>query len=206
MATGLLVLDMLTDFTTGRLANPAAGQITGAIAALVGAARAREDWLVVYGNDAHRPGDFELAVFGEHAMAGSPGAEVIGELAPQPGDIVVPKRYYSAFTETDLDATCRVHRIERLVVTGQHTDCCCRHSCYDAFARGIAGHRGGRGQRCHRRVRAVRGRPLPAGPRRRAALSAHLLRRADQQRCGSGVAAATPRSKRGASAGRARAV
>jgi nicotinamidase-related amidase len=23
------------------------------------------------------------------------------------------------------------------VVTGQHTDCCCRHTSYDAFARGI---------------------------------------------------------------------
>jgi nicotinamidase-related amidase len=138
MATALLVLDMLTDFTSGKLANPAARRITEPIAALIQAARGRDDWLVVYGNDAHRPGDFELAVFGEHAMAGSPGAAVIDELAPQPGDIVVPKRYYSAFTETDLDTTIRMHRIDRLVVTGQHTDCCCRHTSYDAFARGIS--------------------------------------------------------------------
>jgi nicotinamidase-related amidase len=138
MATALLVLDMLTDFTSGKLANPAARRITEQIAALIHAARGRDDWLVVYGNDAHRPGDFELAVFGEHAMAGSPGAAVIDELAPQPGDIVVPKRYYSAFTETDLDTTIRMHRIDRLVVTGQHTDCCCRHTSYDAFARGIS--------------------------------------------------------------------
>ena len=137
MVTALLVLDMLTDFTSGRLANPAAGQIIEPIAALARVARERDDWLVVYGNDAHRPGDFELAVFGEHAMVGSPGAEVIGELAPQAGDIVVPKRYYSAFTQTDLDATCRVRGIGRLVVTGQHTDCCCRHTSYDAFTRGI---------------------------------------------------------------------
>ncbi len=138
MATALLVLDMLTDFTSGKLANPAARQITEPIAALIEAARGREDWIVVYGNDAHRPGDFELAVFGEHAMADSPGAEVIDELTPQPGDIVVPKRYYSAFTETDLDATCRVRRIDRLVMTGQHTDCCCRHTSFDALVRGIS--------------------------------------------------------------------
>jgi len=137
MATALLVLDMLTDFTSGKLANPAAAQIIEPIAALTQAARERDDWLVIYGNDAHRPGDFELAVFGEHAMAGSPGAAVIGQLAPQPGDVIVPKRYYSAFTQTDLDATCRVRGITRLVVTGQHTDCCCRHTSYDAFARGI---------------------------------------------------------------------
>jgi nicotinamidase-related amidase len=137
MATALLILDMLTDFTSGKLANPAAKQIAEPIATLARAARGRDDWVVIYGNDAHRPGDFELAVFGEHAMAGTAGAEVIGELAPQPGDLIVPKRYYSAFTETDLDATCRVQGIDRLVVTGQHTDCCCRHTSYDAFARGI---------------------------------------------------------------------
>lgn len=71
-------------------------------------------------------------------MAGTPGAAVIGELAPGPGDLIVPKRYYSAFTQTDFDAACRVHSIDRLVVTGQHTDCCCRHTSYDAFARGIS--------------------------------------------------------------------
>jgi len=136
MVTALLVLDMLDDFITGKLANSAAEPIIEPIADLARAARGR-DWLVVYGNDAHRAGDFELAVFGEHAMAGSSGARVIEALTPQAGDIVVPKRFYSAFTQTDLDATCRVHGIDRLVVTGQHTDCCCRHTSYDAFARGI---------------------------------------------------------------------
>ena len=81
--------------------------------------------------------DFITGKFGEHAMAGSPGARVIEALTPQAADIVVPKRFYSAFTQTDLDATCRSHRIDRLVVTGQHTDGCCRHTSYDAFARGI---------------------------------------------------------------------
>lgn len=137
MTTALLVLDMLTDFTTGKLANPAAQQIIQPIAALARAARDRDDWLVIYGNDAHQPGDFELAVFGEHAMAGTPQAAVIDELAPQRGDLIVAKRAYSAFTQTDLDATCWVHGIDRLVVTGQHTDCCCRHTSYDAFTRGI---------------------------------------------------------------------
>jgi nicotinamidase-related amidase len=137
MTTAVLVLDMLADFTSGKLANPAAEQIIKPITALAQAARERDDWLVIYGNDAHRPGDFELAVFGEHAMAGTPGAAVVEGLAPQPGDLIVPKRYYSAFTQTDLDATCRVHGISQLVITGQHTDCCCRHTSYDAFLRGI---------------------------------------------------------------------
>lgn len=135
--TALVILDMLVDFVDGVLANPSAKAIVDPIASLADQARAHPDWVVIYGNDAHRPDDFELAVFGEHAMAGSPGAAVIPELAPQSDDIIVPKRYYSAFTETDLDATCRVHDIGRLVVAGQHTDCCVRHTSYDAFQRGI---------------------------------------------------------------------
>jgi len=43
MVTALLVLDMLTDFTSGKLANPAAARITGSIGSLPGAARRRED-------------------------------------------------------------------------------------------------------------------------------------------------------------------
>jgi len=137
MPTALIVLDMLDDFVTGKLANPAAESIVEPIAALTEAARGRDDWLVVYGSDAHQPNDLELAVFGEHAMAGTPGARVRAELTPQQGDIVVPKRFYSAFTQTDLDATCRAGGIDRLVLTGQHTECCCRHTSYDAFIRGI---------------------------------------------------------------------
>jgi nicotinamidase-related amidase len=90
MATALLVLDMLTGFTTGKLANPVAGQITGPIAAPARAARDRDDWLVVYGNDAHRPGGFELVVFREHAMAVIAGAAVVAELAPSRGIWLFP--------------------------------------------------------------------------------------------------------------------
>jgi nicotinamidase-related amidase len=135
--TSLVILDMLNDFVDGTLANPAAKPIIDPIGKLTDAARDRDDWVVIYANDAHQPGDLEFEVFGEHALAGSPGAEVVPELSPQEGDIVVPKRFYSAFTDTDLDATCRVHNIGKMVVVGQHTNCCCRHTTYDAFLRGI---------------------------------------------------------------------
>lgn len=137
MTTALLVVDMLHDFVDGALANPAAKPTIEPISRLAAEAR-RADWPVIYGNDAHQPGDLEFAVFGEHALAGSAGGAVVPELTPADGDIVVPKRFYSTFTDTDLDATCRVHGIDHLVLTGQHTDCCCRHTSYDAFLRGIA--------------------------------------------------------------------
>jgi nicotinamidase-related amidase len=34
-------------------------------------------------------------------------------------------------------ATCQVHDIGRVVIVGQHTDCCVRHTSYDAFLRGF---------------------------------------------------------------------
>lgn len=138
MTSALLIVDMLKDFIEGSLANAAARPAVERIAALAGAARAHPDWVVIYGNDAHQPGDFELRQFGDHAMAGTEGAGVIAALAPREGDLVTPKRYYSCFTETDLHATLLVHDVRRLVIVGQHTDCCVRHTSYDAFTRGLA--------------------------------------------------------------------
>ncbi len=138
MKTGLLVVDMLNDFVTGVLANPASKPTIEPIGALLDTARTRNDWMTIYANDAHRPGDLEFEVFGEHAVAGTKGAEVIPDLSPVAGvDEVVPKRYYSSFTETDLASTCKVNDIGRLVIVGQHTDCCVRHTTYDAFLLGI---------------------------------------------------------------------
>ncbi len=137
MSTALLVVDMLNDFVDGTLANPASQAVVAPVARLAEEAR-RAGWPVIYGNDAHQIGDLEFKVFGEHAIAGSRGAEVIPQLAPVDGDLVVPKRFYSSFTSTDLDATCQVHKIDHLVLVGQHTDCCCRHTTYDAFLRDIA--------------------------------------------------------------------
>lgn len=135
MGTALVVVDMLNDFVDGVLANPAAPAIVPPIAELARDARAERDWVVVYCNNAHRPGDTELTAFPPHAMVGTPGAAVVDELRPEPSDLVVPKRFYSGFTRTDLHATLCAREVDRLVLAGQHTDCCIRHTCYDAFVR-----------------------------------------------------------------------
>ncbi|HWO69277.1 MAG TPA: isochorismatase family cysteine hydrolase [Actinomycetota bacterium] len=135
----LVVIDMLNDFVTGKIANPRAERIIPTIGDLLEQARAdRDRWLVVYANDAHLPGDFELRVWGEHAMAGTPGAEIIPELAAREGDFVLPKRTYSSFHETGLDPLLRAHGVDTVVLTGQHTNICIRHTAADAFFRGYA--------------------------------------------------------------------
>ena len=50
MKTGLVVIDMLNDFQDGALANPAAEDIVGPLKKLIKAARANNDWVVIYGN------------------------------------------------------------------------------------------------------------------------------------------------------------
>lgn len=129
----VVVIDMLQDFVYGELKNKRAEKIIPPLKRLLNHAR-KKGWLVVYANDAHLPGDPEEKVWGKHAMAGSSGAEVIDELSPQKGDAILPKRTYSAFHETGLDLLLRQHGVKTVVLTGQHTHICVRHSSADAFA------------------------------------------------------------------------
>lgn len=131
----LIIVDMLNDFVDGKLANPKAQAIIPPLRQLL--AHARENgWVVVFSNDAHHPEDPELRVWGEHAMAGTPEADVIAELAPLEGEIVSPKRGYGAFDFTGLDEQLRARGVTDVVITGQHTHICVRHSSYGALIRG----------------------------------------------------------------------
>lgn len=135
MRYALLIVDMVNDFVTGTLKCERAQRIIPNIRRLADAARAAEV-PVVYCNDAHRPEDFELRIWGPHSMKGTRGAEIISPLSPAKGDQVLDKRTYSAFYETPLDTVLRAHDVTHLVITGLHTNICCRHTSADAFFRG----------------------------------------------------------------------
>jgi nicotinamidase-related amidase len=133
----LVIIDMLDDFVDGALANPRAQAIVPNVRRLL--AHAREaGWVVVFSNDAHHPDDPEIRVWGRHAMAGDPGANVIKALAPVEGprEIVSPKRFYSAFDGTGLDERLKALGVDEVVMTGQHTHICVRHSSYGAMIHG----------------------------------------------------------------------
>lgn len=136
----LIIIDMLVDFYDGALANKdEADKIIPGIQRLLEHARESDDWVVVYSNDAHHLDDPDVPIWGEHAMAGTPGAEVMDALAPIGGDreIISLKRCYSAFDDEQLEDRLRELGVDEVVVTGQHTHCCVRHTSYDAFRRGF---------------------------------------------------------------------
>lgn len=132
----ILVVDMLNDFVTGALTCDRAKAIVPATAKLLDAARAA-GVPVIFCNDAHIPGiDRELKIWGDHALAGTKGAEVIPELNLCSKDYVVPKRRYSGFFQTDLDILLKELGVQTVIMTGLHAHMCVRHTSADAFCLG----------------------------------------------------------------------
>ena len=135
-APAILVVDMLNDFVTGALGCDRARAIVPATARLLDAAR-KAGVPVIFCNDAHLPGiDRELQIWGDHAIVGTPGAEVIPELGLCEKDYVVPKRRYSGFFQTDLDILLKELGVKTVIMTGLHAHMCVRHTSADAFCLG----------------------------------------------------------------------
>ncbi len=133
----LLVIDMLNDFVRpgGALYIGEGGRrIIPYIAGEVARARA-EGVPVIYICDRHRPDDGEFALFPPHCLAGTEGAEVCRELAPQAGDFIVPKRRYSGFYGTDLDLLLRELGVAELLLVGVVTNICVLYTAADAVMR-----------------------------------------------------------------------
>ena len=70
-------------------------------------------------------------------MAGTPQAEIVDALTPQPGDVVWGKQTYSPFLNPGFEQMLEERGITKLYITGLHTDCCARHTSGDAFQRGF---------------------------------------------------------------------
>ncbi|RLF12278.1 MAG: cysteine hydrolase [Thermoprotei archaeon] len=136
MSRALLVIDMLNDFLKGNLRIPEAEEIVGRVKRLIEVFRSR-GLPVIYVVDSHLKGvDLELKLWGDHALEGSWGSQVIDEIKPREGDYVVKKRRYSGFYSTDLDLLLRELGVDTLILTGVATDICVQHTAADAFFRG----------------------------------------------------------------------
>jgi nicotinamidase-related amidase len=137
----VILVDVQNDFFTGPLKIKRVINIVEPLQRLVVAAR-KKQVPVIYSIDAHYPQDVEVVrKWGNHAIKGTEGAQVIAELKPEEGkDYIVEKRTYSGFYETGLDPLLRSlykgDGVKTVLLGGLHTNMCIRHTSADAFFRG----------------------------------------------------------------------
>ena len=137
----VILVDVQNDFFTGSLKVKNVKNIIAPLQRLMVAAR-KNQVPVIYSIDAHYPQDVEVVLkWGNHAIKGTEGAQVISDLKPEEGkDYIVEKRTYSGFFETGLDPLLRSlykgDGVKTVVLGGLHTNICIRHTSADAFFRG----------------------------------------------------------------------
>jgi nicotinamidase-related amidase len=140
----IILIDMARDFVEegGFIANAGGAEYREAARGIIAplqkvlAAARKAGVTVIFSTDEHTPEDLELKKWPPHSMKGTKWAEILPELGPEEGDLVLPKTTYSGFLSSDIEKQLKDRGIESVYMTGLHTDCCCRHTSGDLFQRG----------------------------------------------------------------------
>jgi maleamate amidohydrolase len=142
---GLLLIDMMRAyFTAGSPFDLGSDAAVTGCAALLAAAR-DAGVPVLHTRVSYLPGATDGGLFVRKVAAlrllaqDAPGGlgELVPELAPRPGEVVVVKQYASAFFGTSLAATLTAAGIDTLIIAGVSTSGCVRASATDAMQHGF---------------------------------------------------------------------
>ena len=127
MKPALIVVDMIKDNFKQGSRHPvtmAARSILPNLQRLLAEGR-RRGFPVIFACDSFLKEDFIFkGRMKVHSLRGTEGSEVADELRPEPSDMVLPKRRFSAFFKTDLDKTLRALGVDTIVVTGITVEVC----------------------------------------------------------------------------------
>jgi nicotinamidase-related amidase len=89
---------------------------------------------VIFACDSFLPDDFIFkGKMKPHSLRGTDGAEVTDLLNLAEGDVILPKRRFSAFFKTDLDQTLRTWHCDTVAVGGLATNVCVLMTVMDAL-------------------------------------------------------------------------
>ena len=134
--SALVVVDMQNDFVKegGSLLVPDAEGTIPTIESLLDGAR-RSGMKVVYSQDTHTEHDPEWGIWPEHAREGTWGWQIVDELAPREGELVVRKVRYDAFYGTHLDHFLRLWGTETLLLCGTVANICVHYTAASAALR-----------------------------------------------------------------------
>jgi Amidases related to nicotinamidase len=141
----LLIIDFIKAYTTPGSPLYAAPGVPDAVRAsqpLLAAARAAAIPIiyttVVYASDGRDSGIFVQKVPALRQLThDSPLVAIVDELRPQPNELVIEKKYASAFFGTHLAATLTTMRVDTLIMVGCSTSGCIRASAVDGMQHGF---------------------------------------------------------------------
>lgn len=134
--TALIVVDMQNDFVRegGSLRVPEAEGTIPAIRSLLDLAR-NSGMHVVFTQDTHTDGDPEWRIWPEHARESTWGWQIVDELQPHDGEVVIRKLRYDAFYGTPLDHLLRLWGTDTLVICGTVANICVHYTAASAALR-----------------------------------------------------------------------
>jgi len=137
MKSAIIVIDMLKDSIYKNPSSPMAkeaSRIVTKIQKLITLGR-KQKFPVIFACDSFRADDF---IFEEgwkpHSIEGTKNAQLIDELNPLEGDIILKKRRLSAFFRTDLDLSLKRMGVETIILCGISTQFCILATAFDGIS------------------------------------------------------------------------